>query len=597
MKTNYEQKFKDRNPQETIQIIQKYFSDIGCSIKEVFYDQSVGDTYSCQLELYFEDYVLIAQNGKGTTPDFCRASAHGELYERFCNKMYYLCNTTLSNKVMQYSFDHYGYYLDKNEKNITYEEAFNSSALGRNYLKSYNSKSQPELLKNFFDLIFNNNYLGVPYTKASNPNECKYFDPRIIFYLCGSSGLAAGNTLEEAFVQGMSELYEHYVIGRYWINLSNEYYIIDNNTVTNNPVLKNIINKIQLENNLYIYDFSYNFNVPVLMAMIVNKNTHAITVNLGSSPVFDIALERILTELYQGVNNFTTQKIDGQYASRGYCDFRVKEFKWPGSQAYLPIIPEELILNAKKVLSPSKIFLTGKEYSNKYLYDYTINVINKINNFDIYYKDNSGCAEMYALQLFDINNINYLNNLEFLQESYDTAELITCAKEYYEITSNYIDNKIVDVNKLYNLSKKFLNMDYYESEFSCYLMYNNYFIWTITTPINVRNISELIITLHDNLHIFTNNENPFVFQFLRDRNIYQELNKFAIMIRYFNGHYKPNECLKIFNFLKLNQTNDDLNNASNFEYLINKIVFANLNNYHNGKYDNYIKMLASYKIN
>ena len=81
-------------------------------------------------------------------------------------------------------------------------------------------------------------------------------------------------------------------------------------------------------------------------------------------------------------------------------------------------------------------------------------------------------------------------------------------------------------------------------------MYNNYFIWTITNPISIRDISKLVVNLHDNLHIFS--ENSFVFQFIRDKNIYQELNKFAIMIRYFNGHYKPNECLKIFNFLKLN---------------------------------------------
>ncbi|MGN1342703.1 MAG: YcaO-like family protein [Bacilli bacterium] len=56
--------------------------------------------------------------------------------------------------------------------------------------------------------------------------------------------------------------------------------------------------EIQKENTLYIIDFSYNFNVPVLMALIVNRRTNTITVNLGASPIFDIALERTLTELY-----------------------------------------------------------------------------------------------------------------------------------------------------------------------------------------------------------------------------------------------------------------------------------------------------------
>jgi len=34
------------------------------------------------------------------------------------------------------------------------------------------------------------------------------------------------------------------------------------------------------------------------MSIIVNHYTHAITANIGAFPVFEIAVERILTELY-----------------------------------------------------------------------------------------------------------------------------------------------------------------------------------------------------------------------------------------------------------------------------------------------------------
>jgi ribosomal protein S12 methylthiotransferase accessory factor YcaO len=51
-------------------------------------------------------------------------------------------------------------------------------------------------------------------------------------------------------------------------------------------------------NIVHIIDFSYNYNVPVLCAIVVNKSTHAVSVNLGAAPVFDIACERVLTELH-----------------------------------------------------------------------------------------------------------------------------------------------------------------------------------------------------------------------------------------------------------------------------------------------------------
>jgi len=38
--------------------------------------------------------------------------------------------------------------------------------------------------------------------------------------------------------------------------------------------------------------------MPVLMSVLVNDKEQNITINFGSFPVIDIALERIITELY-----------------------------------------------------------------------------------------------------------------------------------------------------------------------------------------------------------------------------------------------------------------------------------------------------------
>jgi ribosomal protein S12 methylthiotransferase accessory factor YcaO len=56
---------------------------------------------------------------------------------------------------------------------------------------------------------------------------------------------------------------------------------------------------------------SYIYKVPVLMSLIVNKKTHTVTINIGASPVFEIAVERVLTELYQGTYSFNDIKLTG----------------------------------------------------------------------------------------------------------------------------------------------------------------------------------------------------------------------------------------------------------------------------------------------
>ena len=116
---NYEQKFKDRKPLETIALIKEYFTSLGCEIKTVVMEQSeISTTWTSRLELYYNGCYLLGQNGKGTSKDYCLASAHGELYERFCNKMFYINKHPFVDKVLNISLQKNGYYFDKDEKEI-----------------------------------------------------------------------------------------------------------------------------------------------------------------------------------------------------------------------------------------------------------------------------------------------------------------------------------------------------------------------------------------------------------------------------------------------------------------------------------------------
>ena len=47
-----------------------------------------------------------------------------------------------------------------------------------------------------------------------------------------------------------------------------------------------------------VYDISYNIGLPIIMSVIVSPGPNLITVNISSFPIFDIALERVITETY-----------------------------------------------------------------------------------------------------------------------------------------------------------------------------------------------------------------------------------------------------------------------------------------------------------
>jgi ribosomal protein S12 methylthiotransferase accessory factor len=155
-----------------------------------------------------------------------------------------------------------------------------------------------EYMATFINLITSNKIIGQPYKNLANPDETIYYDPRLNGRLCGSIGMAAGNTQEEALNQGLSEVCEHIVQNGFYSYPMDKYYRLDLSKLNNPELLKMINNIHKAGSKIYLYDLSYNFNMPVFMSIIINKNTKRSYVNFGSFPVADIAIERVITENY-----------------------------------------------------------------------------------------------------------------------------------------------------------------------------------------------------------------------------------------------------------------------------------------------------------
>lgn len=591
MKLTYDNKFKERTPQETISLIEKFFKEKQCEIQIKVLQQETSLTWSSHIWILYDGVKIATSNGKGTTKDFCLASAYAEAYERFCNKIFYLTNPFINKKIMDISYKNNGFYFDKNEKEISFEEAFDSS-IGRYFIK--HMSDSPEDLKELLSIIFDNKFIGVPYQNINNQNV-KYIDPRVGVYINNSSGMAAGNSFFEAFNQAMCEVYEHFVNGRIFTNRCNAYFSL-NLDIVKAKNLQEIVNSIQKKNFLYIIDLSYNYHVPVLMSIIVNKKTHAITMNLGASPIFEIALERVLTELYQGTKDFDEAKLIGQIPAYGYCDFRLLDSYYPGSTMVKPIFPEFIISNLQPIQSfNNKIFLSNEAYSNEDIFNYLKDINNKI-GFDIYYYNCSLSKDMYAIRLFE-------NNFPFLIEDFSFGNTIKnktgCMLfilEIYNLINNYLLNGKFDIKDLSSLAIKnerllSMNISHYINTL-CGL--RNWFIFQVghSNTQNMLELTEKILYHTEDFLLKDNCPMPEYYAHVAEV-IYEQLIIYIIISRYINSlnQYSTEEIISVLNFLNLKP--EQIKDFQNKEYWLQKIIFTDLNKLKNGTYDDCLAMMAN----
>lgn len=119
----------------------------------------------------------------------------------------------------------------------------------------------------------------------------------------GSSGLAAGATLDDAILQGMLEVIEH---DAWMIGQANRFALpqIDHNT-SENEKLKEYIYRINaMGYKVITRDYTNDLGISVFRTWIVNPNnyTHYAISGVGASNIPELALERSVTEAIQSAD-------------------------------------------------------------------------------------------------------------------------------------------------------------------------------------------------------------------------------------------------------------------------------------------------------
>ena len=236
-------------------------------------------------------------NGKGSSKESALASALGEFIERLnCNFFYN--DQFWGEDIANAEFVHYP---DEKWFMPGPNGEMPEGVLDEYTLEIYDPEE--ELLgTHLYDTNSGKTERGIcslPFVRQSDA-EVVYFPSNLIENLYLSNGMSAGNTLAEAQVQCLSEIFERAVKREI---LEGELTLPD---VPQEILAKypSILAGIQgLEEQgfpVLVKDASLGGQYPVMCVTLMNPRTGGVFASFGAHPSFEVALERSLTELLQG---------------------------------------------------------------------------------------------------------------------------------------------------------------------------------------------------------------------------------------------------------------------------------------------------------
>lgn len=289
--TEINSKFKDEKPLNTISKIKTILNDLNINIYEKSWNSINDNCYSVRIEI--DGLFGIGTNGKGTSRAFASASAYAELMERLQNRK------TLSKTYCNKPKDELSF---PDERQCTIKELTEHEFILKHLIKGYNRKSFANLILNYKSLGFCEPYFDVKNQRVN------YLPGRIINLACGTNGMCAGNTKEEALVGGICEIMERYAMKQIILN-DIILPTIPANSIKYLKIYDLITSLGEKGFKVFVKDCSLNGMFPVVGVLVINENTTKYHFKLGAFPVLEIAIERCLTEMFQGYDLRTSQRF------------------------------------------------------------------------------------------------------------------------------------------------------------------------------------------------------------------------------------------------------------------------------------------------
>ena len=298
------ERLKEQDPYRTVIQIRRILEELGIFITESWIDSSVSSLFSVRIVI---SGTQVGSNGKGVTRILALASAYGEFMERLSNGMllqrmgidifpHYSCGCMLPIDVIAQG----GHLIDTLLTAMQTEQGGGAhQADGR--LSNLTFHPEERILAlSAWNMRTGADVLCLPYTGLLSGKEEMLPLPFIHHY--GSNGMASGNTMQEAIVQAVSEIFERW--SQYCIftrKLTPP--VVERSSIRDRfPTIDAVMAEIESFGHFHIEirDCSLGRGLPVYCACLCDRRSHRYAISFGSSPNIDTGLERLFTELVQG---------------------------------------------------------------------------------------------------------------------------------------------------------------------------------------------------------------------------------------------------------------------------------------------------------
>ncbi len=286
---------KDLPLEQTIANMSGLLAGLGIKIEIASWRNIVPNVWS--LHIRDAHSPMCFTNGKGSTKESALASALGEYIERLSNNHFY-AGSYWGEEIANAAFVHY-----PNERWFKpgRKDALPKEILDDYCLEIYNADGELRG-SHLIDTNSGNVARGIcalPFVRQSDA-EVVYFPTNLVENLFVSNGMSAGNTLAEAQVQCLSEIFER-AVKREIIEGELALPDVPQAVLARYPRIVAGIQGLEEQGfPVLVKDASLGGQYPVMCVTLMNPRTGGVFASFGAHPSMEVALERSLTELLQG---------------------------------------------------------------------------------------------------------------------------------------------------------------------------------------------------------------------------------------------------------------------------------------------------------
>lgn len=285
--------FKDASPLKTVERIKGILRTHGIETEEYWNNTGVPYCFGITIRVAGTTFSV---NGKGLTREFALASGYGELMERL--QLGFIGKFDVQ-KDGHHTADTSRFVMRTAQQLLDANRPWYELIAQRLHSETGSTITPEEILAQCAE---SDGRIATDLFCNLTTGKQEHFPKTLWSRVYSSNGCAAGNSMEEALVQALSEIVERQFRTRI---------VLEDIRLPDIPeaflqqfeVSYNIINYVREQGfRVVVKDCSLGSKFPVVCVCFIDENSGRYHTHFGAYPIFEIALARALTETFQGRN-------------------------------------------------------------------------------------------------------------------------------------------------------------------------------------------------------------------------------------------------------------------------------------------------------